>query len=69
MTFKALKIVDLLGVSGIAGWVDGIPINHKLNYTSDSSARNIYKGYLENTEEQGEGHRGIPGVRDAWDGL
>lgn len=27
MTFKALKIVDLLGVSGIAGWVDEIPIN------------------------------------------
>ena len=27
MTFKALKIVDLLGVSGIARWVDEIPIN------------------------------------------
>ena len=56
MAFKALKIVYLLGVSGMVGWMDEILVD---THYSDSPKRSKYTAYFENTEEQGEGHGGF----------
>lgn len=61
MTFNALKVVYLLRVSGIVGWMGEI----KTKPQSDCSGRKMCTGYFESTGEQREGHMKLPGVRDA----